>query len=151
MATRGKSTAYKVKNPEKYVGNVDSIVCRSSWERFVCRHLDGNTNVRRWASEEVVIPYKSPLDAQPHRYFVDFFVELNDGTRFLVEVKPFVQTQPPQMNESGRKTKRYAEDCRTYSVNLAKWDAAKRWCDRNGMRFQIWTENELRMIGHTTF
>ena len=147
---RGRKTQYKVLNEDKYAGKVDSIVCRSSWERFVCRHLDGNTNVRKWASEEVIVPYISPLDGQYHRYFVDFFVELDDGTKFIVEVKPHKETMPPDLPASGKKTPSYARACQTYSVNLAKWDAAKRWAEKNDMRFFIWTEHELRMIGRTT-
>jgi hypothetical protein len=37
--------------------------------------LDRHKDVTKWNSEEVVIPYRSPLDNKIHRYFTDFFVE----------------------------------------------------------------------------
>lgn len=148
---RAKQTQYKVIHEDKYSGNASSVVCRSSWERHVARHLDGNEAVRRWNSEEVVVPYVSPVDGERHRYFVDFFVELSDGGKFMVEVKPEAETKPPVLPKSGIKTKGYKEAVRTYVVNVAKWNAAKEYADKNGMVFQIWTERELRQIGRTRF
>jgi len=61
-----KSNGYKKgifnpKNPKKYNGNADNIVYRSSWELRVMKWLDDNPKVIWWASEELPIPYKSPI------------------------------------------------------------------------------------------
>ena len=92
-------TKYIPENPTKYVGNPTKIVCRSMWERKMCKYLDNNTNVIRWASEEVVIPYLSPVDNKMHKYYPDFLTEIKtkDGgiKTFLIEVKPYKQTKPP--------------------------------------------------------
>ena len=37
---------YKLKNIEKYIGDPDKIICRSSWERKVCKYLDENIKVK---------------------------------------------------------------------------------------------------------
>ena len=42
MAYKGK---YKVKNRSKYVGAVDNVVYRSSWERSFMVYADTNPNV----------------------------------------------------------------------------------------------------------
>jgi hypothetical protein len=39
-------------------------------------HLDKNPSVVSWSSEEIIIPYKSPADGKWHRYFVDFYVQI---------------------------------------------------------------------------
>ena len=48
--------------PNKYKGNINNIICRSSWERKMCRWCDLNENVLQWGSEEFSIPYLSPID-----------------------------------------------------------------------------------------
>lgn len=146
---RPVKTQYKVINEAKYAGNVDSIICRSSWESFVCRHLDNNKHVRKWASEEIVVNYYYPVDGKTHRYFIDFYIEMMNGDKFLIEVKPFAETQKPVAPK--RKTKKamisYQEKMLTFAKNAAKWEAAKLWANKNNMTFLIWTENELKSLG----
>ena len=67
---------FKPKNPSKYKGNPDNIIYRSSWERQVMKWLDENTNVIEWQSEEVAVPYISPVDNRYHRYFPDFIAKM---------------------------------------------------------------------------
>ena len=143
--TNYKQGFFKPKNPKKYIGDPTNIVYRSGWERRVMQSLDDNLNVIRWASEEVVIPYRSPVDNKIHRYFVDFYVEAigRDGeTRImLLEVKPKDQTQEPKKPK--RTTKRFITEVMTYGVNQAKWKAAEEYCKSKGWEFQILTEQEL--------
>ena len=66
---------FKPINPTKYLGDPTNIIYRSSWERQCMIYFDNNPNIIQWGSEEVVIPYRSPLDKRVHRYFVDFVVK----------------------------------------------------------------------------
>lgn len=145
MAYDYKQGFFKPKFPKKYMGDPTNIVYRSGWEKRVMQSLDDNLNVVRWSSEEVVIPYISPIDNRRHRYFVDFYVEVvtNDGSikKMLLEVKPAAQTKPPAPPK--RKTKRYITEVMTYGVNEAKWKAAKEYCIEKGWEFRIITEAEL--------
>ena len=66
------------------------------------RYFDNNVNVLEWASEEVSIPYQSPLDGKVHRYYPDFLVKVKRGpdTQIIViEVKPEKQTKPPKQGK----------------------------------------------------
>ena len=141
-AYKGK---FKPLNPEKYKGNVNNIVARSSWETKAFIWCDTNPNVVKWGSEEIVIPYISPLDGEFHRYFVDLYMEIKDvnGNRkkFLVEIKPKRFTQKPAVPK--RKTKRFLQEAMQYAVNEAKWQAAEKVCKKNGMEFIILTEDQL--------
>lgn len=145
MAYEYKQGFFKPKFPNKYIGDPTNIVYRSGWEKRVMDALDANSNIVRWSSEEVVIPYISPVDNRPHRYFVDFYVEAigRDGSvrKMLLEVKPVAQTQPPKTPK--RKTKRYITEVMTYGVNQAKWEAAKEFCLDRGWEFAVITEQEL--------
>jgi hypothetical protein len=145
MATAYKQGFFKPRFPEKYIGDVSNIVYRSGWERRVMQYLDENTNIAKWSSEEIVIPYISPIDNRPHRYFVDFYVEAKarDGStkKMILEVKPAAQTAPPEASK--RRTKRYISEVMTYGVNQAKWNAAVDFCIDKGWEFKIITENEL--------
>lgn len=145
MAYDYKQGKFTPKFPNKYIGDSTNIVYRSGWERRVMQSLDDNTNVIRWASEEVIIPYISPIDNRPHRYFPDFYVEAKnpDGSikKMLLEVKPAAQTQPPKTPK--RKTKRYITEVMTWGVNEAKWKAAQEFCLDKGWEFRLITESEL--------
>ncbi len=108
---------------------------------------DKNENVLEWGSEEIVIPYISPVDNRPHRYFPDFYVRARTKTgkteKYIIEVKPAAQTLPPK--KSKRITKRYISEVKTYAVNDAKWKAAKEYCLDRRMKFMILTEHELKV------
>ena len=34
-------------------------------------------SVQEWGSEEIIIPYISPVDGKRHRYFPDFYVKIS--------------------------------------------------------------------------
>jgi hypothetical protein len=140
-----KQGFFKPLNPKKYIGDPTNIVFRSGWEKRVMEWLDTNTNVIRWGSEEVIIPYVSPIDNKVHRYFTDFYVEAvgRDGEtrKMLLEVKPKAQTQEPKKPQ--RTTKRYITEVMTYGVNQAKWKAAEDFCRNRGWEFRLITETEL--------
>ena len=143
----GKSikSKYKPSYPQKYQGNPNNIICRSSWERKMCRWCDLNENIISWASEEFSIPYVSPVDNRIHRYYPDYLIKVKESTgkikTYVIEEKPKKQTTPPKRPK--RQTKSYIYECQMYAVNQAKWKAAKEFCLDNGVEFKIITENEL--------
>ena len=142
---------FKPLHPEKYLGNVRNIVYRSSWELKVLMRLDSDPNVLSYSSEEVVIPYKSPLDGRRHKYYVDFYVKTKSPTGIiqerLIEVKPKKQTIPPnKINIKAVKkptARRYINEVMTWQVNNSKWQAAKEYCENRGWLFQLMTEEDI--------
>ena len=142
MSYKGK---YQPKNPLKYIGNPTKIVYRSLWERKFMVYCDTNTSVLEWGSEEVVVPYKSPVDKRWHRYFVDFIVKVKTKEGFsetsLIEIKPKKQCSPPVKKK--RVTKTYIRETFMYAKNEAKWKAAKEYADNRGWKFVIMTEDTL--------
>lgn len=130
---------------EKYKGH-DLPRYLSSWELKLFRWCDNNPNVLEWGSESVVIPYTSPIDNKSHRYIVDAFIKLKTASgikKFLVEVKPYKQTIEPDKS-IGKPKKSLIYEQLTYIQNMAKWEAAKKWCKDRGIEFTILTEKELR-------
>jgi hypothetical protein len=108
--------------------------------------LDNHPDVLSWGSEEVIIPYRSPIDNRIHRYFPDFVVTMinKHGKKEtkLLEIKPLSQTKPPVIAE-GKKSRRYIQEVMTWGVNEAKWKAAIEFCKDRGWTFQVITEREL--------
>lgn len=147
-----KQGFFNPKNPEKWILSSKSITqgksirYMSSWELKVMRFLDENSSILKISSEPFAIPYVSPKDNKEHRYFPDFIVKTKDSV-FLVEVKPYSQTQKPKqprrMTQKAREN--YIDDIYTYEINQAKWEAAKKLCDSKNMKFLILTENEIRV------
>jgi hypothetical protein len=109
------------------------------------RWLDNHPGVLQWGSEELVIPYRSPIDGRVHRYFPDFIIKKKtpDGKvdTVIVEIKPFAQTKPPTVQ--AKATKRYITEVQNWGINSSKWEAAVNYCKDRGWKFEIITEKEL--------
>ena len=142
MAYKGK---YKPLRPYKYKGNPTKVTYRSLWERKFMQYCDDNMNVLEWASEEMFVWYKSPVDNRAHRYFPDFYIKVRESTgvikKYIIEVKPKRQTKPPAKPK--RQTRGYLREAFEYAKNKAKWKAANEWCIDRGYEFKVLTENEL--------
>jgi hypothetical protein len=138
---------FKPQNPKKYKGDPTNIVYRSGWELKLMLELDKDKSVVSWGSEEIIIPYRSPIDNRIHRYFVDFIVtKINsEGKKetSLIEIKPLKETVPPQLKD--KKNKRYLTEVTRWGINDAKWKAAKEYCKDKGWQFHIFTEKELNI------
>ena len=139
MRYRGK---YRVSNPRKYKGDARNVVYRSSWEYKFMEWCDSHPSVEEWASEEIIIPYISPVDGKRHRYFPDFYVKVGNK-KYIAEVKPLRQTKEPKTQK--RNTKKYISEVMTYAVNQAKFKAATEFCKDHGWEFMVVTEKELKI------
>ena len=139
------SGRYRPTNSKKYRGDIDKIYYRSSWERRFMVYCDRNEKIIEWGSEEVIIPYRSPIDGKIHRYFPDFYIKVKQQNgsikKMLIEIKPYNQCQPPQIPK--RKTPKFINEVRTWGINKAKWKAANEFCLDRQMEFKILTEHEL--------
>ena len=74
-------------NIDKFIG--ERAIYRSGLELKFFRFCDNNQNVLKWGSENVVVPYRSPLDNRMHRYYVDNFIVIKEGSeikKYLVEI-----------------------------------------------------------------
>ena len=136
---------YKIQNPKKYIGDPGRIIYRSSWELKFMKWCDSNPSVLEWGSEELAIPYISPKDNRVHRYFVDFYMKVQESSgkakKYLIEIKPAKFVQRPKI--PARKTKQFLNEVMTWGVNQAKWKYATEFCEDNGWEFMILTEKEL--------
>ena len=132
---------FRPTNPKKYVGNTKQIVYRSLLERRFMRYCDLNQDILYWASEELPVRYYNPLDKKYHRYFPDFVVKTVNNDKYMIEIKPYRQVKKPKQPK--RKTKSYMRESFEYIKNQAKWQAAKSYCDDNGMKFKLITEKDL--------
>ena len=142
MSYKGK---YYPSFPRKYKGDPTNIVYRSLWERKFMVYCDKNQNILEWASEEIAIPYRSPIDNRVHRYFPDFYMKVKETNgnikNYVIEVKPAKQTIPPKKPK--RQTKGYIREAYEYAKNQAKWKMAKEFCADRQWEFKVVTEKEL--------
>lgn len=137
---------FKPKNPKKYKGDPTNIVYRSGWELKLMLYLDSRPEIISWSSEEIIIPYRSPIDNKIHRYFPDFIVtKINkEGKKetVVIEIKPYNQTIPPKKLQE-KLSKRFITEVKNWGINEAKWKAANEYCKDRGWSFHIFTEKEL--------
>jgi len=140
-----KQGIFKPLHPEKYAGDVSRLIFRSGLEKRYMMYFDQTPAITFWASEEIIVPYFSKIDGKMHKYFPDFIIRVKDVDNvertFMVELKPFAQTQKPK----GSKNKvRALQESITYEVNMAKWKAAAEFCDKHNMKFVVFTENTIK-------
>ena len=144
MSYKGK---YQPRFPSKYKGNPTKIIFRSLWERKFMRYCDFSNNILEWASEEISIPYRSPIDRRIHKYFPDFYIKVQESNgkikKYLIEIKPKRQTQPPVKKTS---KKAYIYEAHEYAKNQAKWKMAKEFCKDRLWEFKVMTEKELGIV-----
>ena len=142
MAYKGR---YQPNNPLKYKGNFKNIIYRSLWELKFMKYCDRNQNILEWGSEEIVVPYRSPIDNRYHRYFPDFYIKVRENTgqvkKYVIEIKPKKQCIEPKVQKI--KTKSYIREVCEYAKNQAKWEAATEYCKDRKLEFKVLTENEL--------
>ena len=129
---------YLVQESAKYVGSKEPTY-RSSWELAFMRMCDTHPNITKWASENVKIPYRSPLDGKYHNYVPDFMIQYTDRDGHnhveLIEIKPSTQTSLRNARSQG--------DAIQTAINAAKLTAAQEWCQRKGIRFKVINEDQI--------
>ena len=108
-------------------------------------YCDTNEKILEWGSEEIIVPYRSPVDNRYHRYFPDFYIKVKDKNgkikKMIIEIKPYKQCIEPKVQK--RKTKGYIYEVVEYAKNQAKWKAAEEWCLDRGYEFKVLTESDL--------
>lgn len=136
---------YKPSYPEKYIGDYRNIIYRSLWERKFMNYCDLNENILKWSSEEIWIPYISPIDNRCHKYFPDFYIKFKDSKgsikESLIEIKPKRQVEGPKPKKKISQKQIY--EIKEFAKNQAKWKAAKEFCEDRRWQFQILTEDNL--------
>ena len=143
MNSKYRQGIFRPINVEKFIGT--KAIYRSGLELKFMRFCDSNINVIRWGSENIIVPYISPLDGKVHRYFVDNYVVIKEGlniTRYLIEIKPSSQLKIPTTKYKKKEHLIYEQSM--YVVNQAKWAAAATYALKNNCIFKIITEKELK-------
>lgn len=162
---------YKITNRDKYIGNPDLIIYRSSWEFSFCKWCDFSPSIIRWGSEPVRIPYYDrvsklakckELGLDPNNpknwvikfYNTDFWIEVKkpDETieKWFIEIKPgnkIGKPNPPARNAPLKDIKRYNNMVKEWLINEAKFAAIGEWARKNGSKFYVFTEKELERYG----
>jgi len=144
--TKGiKKGAFVPRHPEKYVGNLNNIIYRSSWELSFMTFLDNNAVIEKWGSEIISILYRKPTTGRIHKYYPDFWVKYKNKNgkmiQEVIEVKPEKQTRRPTTVGKNKKTQLY--EAVMWEINKAKWKSARLFCDKYGMNWRIVTEKEI--------
>lgn len=91
---------------------------RSSYEKKAIELLEKDDTVVKYFYEHLKIPYENGV------YFPDFFV-ICKGKNKVIEVKP-----------KGRQTEK---------DNTLKFQAGRNYCQEKGLKFEVWSEEELRI------
>lgn len=139
MSLKFAQSVYQVKNPEKYVGTKPPY-CRSSWETTFCMFCDNNPSIQNWASEPVKIPYRDPLTGKATVYVPDFLIHYIDKNMKkhaeLIEIKPANQMLIEKVGKNPYNQAQFVK-------NQAKWAAANKWAQQQGIKFRIINEHDI--------
>lgn len=108
---------YSVKNKKK-------LWYRSSYELQAYKILEQLAKVVKYETEPFYIPYR--FQGIEKNYVPDILVTYDDGTQELIEVMSTWQL----------------EDV----VRQAKFVAARKYCDEQGLKFSVWTEENIKKV-----
>ena len=129
---------FQVQNPDKYVGKGEPTY-RSSWEFAFMQFCDNNPAVVQWASEAIHVNYRNPFTGKNTIYVPDFLIIYMDknGKRHgeVIEIKPSKET-----TMEAAKSQR---DKAAVALNMFKWEAARKFCAAQGLRFRIVNEQDI--------
>ena len=165
-----KQGYYKVTNKEKYIGDPELIIYRSSWEFGFCKYCDMSPSVKRWSSEPISIPYydrvskleecaklgldpNNPSNWEVKNYNTDFWYEVDTGNgkteKIFVEIKPSYKLKkpiPPKGDAPLKEQRIFVKNAKEYLTNEAKFAALKEWAHQHGAKFYVFTEHTLEKI-----
>ena len=103
-------------------------------------YLDNDPKVVAWWAEPFSIKYLDRSTNRWRNYFIDFVVEMMDGTSkktYWIETKITGETKKPT---GSRNTQALLENTKTYVKNLSKWSAAQKIAKKHGAQFLVITE-----------
>lgn len=165
-----KQGYYRVANKDKYIGDPELVIYRSSWEYAFCKYCDMSPSVKRWSSEPIQIPYydrvskleecaklgldpNNPSNWEVKNYNTDFWYEMDKGDgeseKIFVEIKPAYKLKkpiPPQEDSPLKTQRTFNKAAKEYLINEAKFAALKAWAEKNGSKFYVFTEHTLERI-----
>lgn len=131
------------RNPEKYVGDIKTIVFRSLWERKTMQWIDESPATIHWSSEELKIPYFDPVRQRIRIYYPDFLTKVQTKTgikTFILEIKPYHETV---LRQTKRKSEKLLQEAAIIATNQAKFRAATIFAEEQGWEFKVLTEKDL--------
>lgn len=141
---RFQSGKYTPQNPDKYIGDINNIIYRSSWERKFSQYCDLNPNILKWSSEPLVIKYWSPIDKKEHNYYPDYYIKVINSKKeveeWIIDIKPQSQYKLDKKPEikgciTEKKLKTYNEKLKIWITNRAKFESATRFAKERGYKF----------------
>jgi hypothetical protein len=133
---------FQIKNPEKYVGK-GLPTYRSSWELAFMNMCDNHPGILQWASEAIHVNYRNPFTGKNTIYVPDFLIIYVDaaGKKHgeVVEIKP--------SKETTMEAARSPRDKAAVALNMFKWEAARKFCAAQGLKFRIVNEQDIFHMG----
>jgi len=160
-----------LKNPQKYIGDLNLIIYRSSWEFSFIKWCDISPSIIRWSSEPIKVQYadrvskldeckklgldpNNPRNWTTKNYNVDFWIEICKGNgiveKWFIEVKPQDKLKkpiPPIKNSSLKEQRKFNKLAKEYLINEAKWQAMNEFATKNNAKFYVFTENIMIKLG----
>ena len=106
--------------------NDKDIYYASSYELKSLNILETDSTVKSFGRSDDRITYISPDNNNKHYYLPDLEVLYKDGTHSVIEVKAKWQLSEP--------------------ATIAKINAAKKFYEEKGIKFNVWTEDELQAM-----
>jgi hypothetical protein len=170
-SARTKQGFYKVQHPEKYIGNPNLIIFRSSWEYSFSRWCDFSPSVVKWSSEPTTVQYadriskleeckkyglnpNDPKNWVMRNYHVDFWLIIKKPDELLekwvIEIKPSSKLKkpiPPHPDAPLKEHRKFNTEAKEYLLNESKWLAMNEYAKKNDAKFFIFTEQTLQKMG----
>jgi hypothetical protein len=139
---------YKPRYPEKNI-NQTPIEYRSQLEFEYMWRVEKSSNILKWGSETIWVPYYNKVKKRVCQYWVDLYVETKNQGIIIVEIKPEREIKAIKENKRPKATKKKKRSTLLYEtkmwiINKSKWEAANDFAKKKGWKFMIVSEKHLK-------
>lgn len=136
---------FKPTAPDKYINIREQIIYRSSYELIFCKICDTNAKIIKWQSEPFNVEYFDPITKKKRQYYPDYLIVTEDAkgiNKIVIEIKPLTFLTKPNYpaKVNAQSLKNYNFRMRIFVTNMAKFKAAKVYCEARGMTYSFLTD-----------
>ena len=122
------ATKFFLHNPERYIGNINDVMYSDKRMLHLFTICDRSRVVSKWSIERAVIHFLNPKTKDMDTFHPDLMIKYMHNGKEVTEVLDIRSVD--QSNKSHREALRDP-------VNIAKWEAAKSLCEKNGIVFKV--------------
>jgi len=128
------ATKFFLHNPDRYIGNIKKLMYSDNKMLHLFTICDRSRVVSKWSNEQFAIHFLNPKTKDMDTFYPDLMIKYAHDGKEVTEV----------LDVRSIENKTSIHD----PVNIAKWEAAKSLCEKNGIVFKVLSDASKYKLPH---